>query len=72
MGYILCILALLDQEQQKCPGAGDIFAMGVNNRTQEWRHRLQVVQGAVIISCIMQMVMSSIGNAYNSSKPCKN
>jgi hypothetical protein len=36
--------------------------MGEHRRTQEWQFRLQIVQGAVIVTCIAQMLIGSIGN----------
>lgn len=62
MGYVICILIFLNQEELTCPGSGDIYAMGVTERTHEWQQRLQMVQGAVIIACIMQFFSGILGN----------
>ena len=62
MGYILCILTLLDQAHERCPSVGDVYAMGVLRRTQEWQDRVRIVQGAVIITSIIQFLIGKMGN----------
>lgn len=61
LGYLVCILMLF--QTKHCQGSGDIYAMGPELRTAEWRHRLNELQGAVMITCGVQLLISLLGKA---------
>ncbi len=67
MGYLVCTFVFLNQQTQLCPGDGDIYAMGPHRRTEEWQRRLQIVQGAVLMTCLTQILIGLIGNIYPSN-----
>ncbi|XKL63353.1 hypothetical protein PGB90_005717 [Kerria lacca] len=68
LGYLVCTLVFLKQENQYCPSYGDIYAMGQQRRTLEWQKRLQVIQGAVFAACTVQILIALVGN-YSVSLP---
>ncbi|XP_075218195.1 solute carrier family 23 member 2-like isoform X2 [Lycorma delicatula] len=61
--YIRSLNKILQQPGLKCPGAGDIYAMGPEKRMQEWQNRLKYLQGGILMISLLQAFLGLTGIA---------
>ncbi|EEB16727.1 purine permease, putative [Pediculus humanus corporis] len=59
--YVACTLAILNLPRWECPNKGDLYAMGHENRSEEWMMRMREIQGAVIVASLAEVVVGYLG-----------
>ncbi|XP_060838870.1 solute carrier family 23 member 2-like isoform X2 [Rhopalosiphum padi] len=66
--YLFCTLPILELPKWQCNSNIDLFTMGPEARTLEWNLRVRNIQGAMIITGIIQMFLGYSGFIGKSLK----